>query len=152
MKKFLFMLTALMTLPLTNIVAQTTVSQSSTEVNDTLKNKEERHGFVCTINEIMPTYVGGTEALHDFINKNLKYPAGALQNKQEGRVIVAFCIETDGSLTDVHVIRSLSPELDAEAVRVVKLMPKWNPGSIDGKPSRVRYNIPIKFTLPHKNK
>lgn len=68
-------------------------------------------------------------------------------------MVVGFCIETDGSLTDIRVIKSLTPELDAEAVRVVKLMPKWIPGrSSLGEPQRFKYNIPITFKLPKKAK
>jgi|WetSurMetagenome_2_1015567.scaffolds.fasta_scaffold246561_2 periplasmic protein TonB len=92
--------------------------------------------------EKMPQFPGGEEALLAFIKNNLKYPAVAAEIGIQGRVVLRFVINTDGNVTDINVIRSLSKECDNEAVRVVKLMPKWIPGSQDGK------NVPVYFTLP----
>ena len=96
---------------------------------------------------ILPSFPGGNEALMKFLSANLVYPQEAQQKKLSGRVIVTFVVEEDGSLTDVQVDRGVSPELDAEAVRVVKLMPKWKPAEEKGKRIAVRACQPIHFRL-----
>lgn len=97
--------------------------------------------------EIMPEFVGGADALDEFIKKNIKYPAEAKEKGIQGKVYVQFVVEKDGSITNVIVRRGTNSLLDAEAVRVVKLMPAWKPGSMRGKKVRVRYTLPISFTL-----
>jgi len=82
-----------------------------------------------------------------FLAKNIKYPVAAQQAKIEGRVIVQFVVERDGSISDIHAMRSVSPELDAEAIRVVSLMPKWKPGKQRGKAVPVKFTMPIIFRL-----
>ena len=94
----------------------------------------------------MPTYPGGTEKMFEFIADNLRWP-GDDDSCIQGRVVVSFIVEKDGSLTDVKVIKSLDPAFDKEAIRVVKSMPKWEPGMWRGKPARVNYSIPIRFRL-----
>ena len=95
--------------------------------------------------EQMPEYPGGMSAMIDFLSTNIKYPKDAAKQKVEGRVMVSFVVETDGSLTDVKVARKVFPSLDNEAVRVVKKMPKWIPGTQNDHPVRVRYVLPIVF-------
>ena len=97
--------------------------------------------------DVMPEYPGGTNAMFDFIRKNVKYPESAKKNKQEGRVFVGFVVEKDGSVTNVNVLRGVCEELDNEAVRVVKAMPRWTPGMNEGKPVRVQYTLPVVFKL-----
>ena len=94
----------------------------------------------------MPEYPGGFEKMFEFIANNLRWP-GDDDSCIQGRVVVSFIVEKDGSLTDVKVIKSLDPAFDKEAIRVVKSMPKWEPGMWRGKPARVHYCIPIKFRL-----
>ena len=94
----------------------------------------------------MPKYPGGTEKMFEFIADNLRWP-GDDDSCIQGRVVVSFIVEKDGSLTDVKVIKSVDPAFDKEAIRVVKSMPKWEPGMWRGKPARVHYCIPIKFRL-----
>ena len=94
----------------------------------------------------MPKYPGGIEKMFEFIADNLRWP-GDDDSCIQGRVVVSFIVEKDGSLTDVKVIKSLDPAFDKEAIRVVKSMPKWEPGMWRGKPARVHYCIPIKFRL-----
>ena len=77
----------------------------------------------------------------------MKYPPIAAENGVQGRVIVQFVVEKDGSVTDVHVARSVDPSLDKEAVRVVKVMPKWIPGKQNGSAVRVKYTVPVLFKL-----
>jgi protein TonB len=97
--------------------------------------------------EQMPQFPGGGDAMDQFVNANIKYPPVAKEKRIQGKVYVQFIVEKDGSISDVVVRRGTNELLDAEAVRVVKLMPKWKPGSMKGKPVRVRYTLPITFSL-----
>jgi TonB family protein len=97
--------------------------------------------------EEMPQYPGGVEALMDNLKKNLRYPKEAQDARKEGRVIAQFVVEKDGSITGVEVVRSVDPLLDAEAVRVIREMPKWTPGKQKGEPVRVKFTIPVSFKL-----
>ncbi len=97
--------------------------------------------------EMMPQYPGGLAAMLKYIRENIKYPEQAMKERIQGRVTVSFIIEKDGSISDVKAVRSVHPLLDKEAVRMVKSMPKWSPGKHNGKPVRVRYNIPVMFKL-----
>ena len=97
--------------------------------------------------EQMPEFPGGMEALIDFLSSNVHYPENAVKNDVEGRVLVQFVIEKTGEIGDVKVVRSVDEELDAEAVRVVKSMPKFEPGRINGKAVAVWYTLPIMFKL-----
>ena len=97
--------------------------------------------------EEMPVYPGGMPAMMDFFYKNMKYPKEAFDAKQEGRVIAQFVVEKDGCITDAHIVKSVSPALDAEALRIVNAMPNWTPGRQNGKPVRVKYTVPISFKL-----
>lgn len=89
----------------------------------------------------------GTKALMAFLSRNVKYPVKAEENGIQGRVICSFVVETDGSITEVTVVNPVEPSLDKEAIRVVKSMPKWIPGTQKGKPVRVKYTMPITFRL-----
>lgn len=102
---------------------------------------------VMQIPEEMPKFPGGDKALIEFLQKNVKYPVEAQKKGVEGRVVVNFVVEKDGSLTEIKTVRSVDPLLDEEAVRVVSAMPKWEPGKQKGKPVRVRFNVPISFKL-----
>lgn len=97
--------------------------------------------------EEMPEFVGGSEAMYAFLQANLKYPEVARNNNISGQVFIEFVVERDGSITDVRVLVGVYPELDQEAVRVVRSMPKWKPGKQMGKPVRTFFNIPIRFTI-----
>lgn len=95
----------------------------------------------------MPSFPGGLNGLMTFLAQNMGYPVTAQENGVQGRVTVSFVVETDGSITDVEVARSVDPFLDREAMRIVKAMPKWTPGKKDGKPVRVKYTVPVVFRL-----
>ena len=99
------------------------------------------------IAEDMPAFPGGMEAMIQFISSNIKYPADAKKQKVDGRVLVKFVVEKDGSITEVKVIKPAFPSLDAEAIRVVKAMPKWKPGYQNGQAVRVQFAMPINFSL-----
>lgn len=98
--------------------------------------------------ETMPQFPGGQGVLMKYLAANIKYPASAVKAKKQGRVLVTFVIQKDGSVTNARIARSVDPELDAEALRIVKAMPNWTPGTQDGKPVNVKYIIPVKFSLP----
>ena len=95
----------------------------------------------------MPSFPGGDGALFSYLMKNLKYPEEAKEIGIAGKVIITFVVETDGSITEVTVARGIGPLCDEEAMRVVKSMPNWSPGKQNNIPVRVRFNLPVKFTL-----
>ena len=110
---------------------------------DTTKKKKT---WVC-MPETMPQFPGGQGVLMKYLAANIKYPASAVKAKKQGRVIVTFIVQKDGSITHAKIAKSIDPELDAEALRIVKGMPKWTPGTQNGKPVSVRYMVPVKFSL-----
>ncbi len=96
----------------------------------------------------MPEFPGGQEALAEFLSANVRYPKVAQQNEIQGRVIVQFVVATDGKIENVEVVRTGGdPSLDKEAVRVIKSMPRWQPGRQRGRPVRVKYTVPVNFRL-----
>ena len=99
-------------------------------------------GEVYNMAETMPEFPGGWDALGKFVKDNLRYPKGYTDG---GRVIVQFVVDHDGTVADATVVRSVSPELDAEALRVVRSMPRWKPGTQDGKAVAVRFTLPVLF-------
>lgn len=113
---------------------------------DSMMNIPDKNG-VFLMAEVMPQYPGGTEAMMGFIQSNLRYPASAIEQKVEGISMIRFVVNKSGAVTNITVFRSLSPECDAEAIRVIKLMPVWTPASTKGKPVEVYYTLPFKFKL-----
>ncbi|MBK0381481.1 TonB family protein [Pedobacter sp. SD-b] len=97
--------------------------------------------------ETFPTFNGGLSAFGSFLSHNLRYPSNAIDNNLQGRVYLQFVIEKDGALTDAKVIKGIGGGCDEEALRVINLSPKWNPGTQRGKPVRVNYTVPIFFQL-----
>lgn len=95
----------------------------------------------------MPEFPGGMSALMSFVGKTIKYPTLAQETGTQGRVIVRFIVNADGSISQATVVRPVDPQLDKEAIRVVLTMPRWKPGFQNGKPVRVAYHIPISFVL-----
>lgn len=95
-----------------------------------------------------PSYPGGNEEKRKFLSRHLEYPEDALEELIEGTVVIGFTVEKDGSITNVNVLRSVDPLLDAEALRVSKLMPKWHPGLSQGKTVRTRHKMDIIFKIP----
>ena len=109
--------------------------------------KPEVSNKVFDVVEEMPSFPGGQGALMSFLYSNIKYPVVAQENGVQGRVIVGFVVERDGSITDVKVMRSVDPSLDREAQRVVRAMPRWKPGKQNGSAVRVKYTVPVVFRL-----
>lgn len=104
-------------------------------------------GEVTETAEEIPQFPGGDSAMFEYLTKNLKYPAKAAAANEEGRVVVKFVVEADGSIGETEIIRSASPSLDAEAVRLIKSMPRWTPGKINGQAVACTYTLPINFKL-----
>ena len=109
--------------------------------------KPEVSNKVFDVVEEMPHFPGGPAALQAFLSSNTKYPVVAQENGVQGRVIVSFVVERDGSITDVRVVRSVDPSLDRAASRVVRSMPRWSPGKQNGSTVRVKYTVPVVFRL-----
>lgn len=98
--------------------------------------------------QTMPAYPGGTKALIEFLSKNVKYPVEAKRDGIQGRVLVKFMVDRDGAIAKVKVARSGGDKsLDREAVRVIKAMPDWKPGTVRGNPVNVTYTVPVNFKL-----
>lgn len=107
----------------------------------------KKNDMVFDVVEVMPQFPGGQIAMLQYLMKNIKYPEQAVKEGIQGRVTVRFIVEKDGSISDVKPVLSVHPLLNKEAVRVVKSMPKWTPGKHNGKPVRVRFNLPVMFKL-----
>lgn len=134
MKKiFLIILTILVTL----------VANAQT---DTTKNKNaDSSKIIVDPIEHMPEFPGGIEQFYKYLAMNIHFPREARDNHEHGKVIVRMFIETDGSVSDVRVVRKVSRSIDAEAIRLVKGSPKWNPATIDGVKVRASFSLPISF-------
>ena len=111
------------------------------------KVTEEDPNKIFTSVEKSPEFPGGLDAFGKYLGNNIHYPAVARENGTQGRVILQFVVEKDGSLTDIHVVRSLGDGCDDEAIRVLKKSPHWTPGIQNGRPVRCAYTVPIAFTL-----
>lgn len=109
--------------------------------------QEAEQNKVFDVVEQQPQFPGGMGALNQWLGSNIKYPAMAVENGIEGRVIVQFVVERDGSVSGVHVVRGVDSSLDREATRVVAQMPKWIPGKQNGSAVRVKYTVPVTFRL-----
>ena len=130
-------------LVLMSLMAMCCLMTAHAQKNSLLQTEQKIYDTV----EQLPEYTGGMQAMIEFLQANMKYPEDAVNQKVEGRVMVQFVVETDGSVSDVHVAKSVFPSLDAEAIRVVQSMPKWTPGKDKGKVVRVQYTLPIVFRM-----
>ncbi|QNR84544.1 energy transducer TonB [Pedobacter riviphilus] len=108
-------------------------------------NPNKVYDFVSV--EKQPAFPGGISKFYDYLAKEMKYPDAAKKNKTQGKIFASFIVEKDGTLTDVQVIRGLTTETDAEALRVLRKSPKWQPAQQKGIPVRVKYNIAVNFTM-----
>ena len=121
------------------------------DIKDTAKSKEVEELVYCYVTEQMPQYPGGESELLNFVYKNLKYPESASKNKIQGKVIVRFVITESGEVEKVQVVRSLQAECDKEAIRVIKLLPKFIPGKQNGKTTNVWYTLPVTYKLENNH-
>ncbi len=126
-------------------------ADDDTEMEEYIPPEEDDEEIVeaeiFTVVEAMPEFPGGMAKLMGFLGKNIKYPPLAKESGIQGRVFINFVVEPNGQISNVKVLRGIGGGCDEEAVRVVNSMPKWKPGMQRGKPVRVSYNLPVKFTL-----
>lgn len=134
-------------------------AQSSSE--KTIQNSEKaefiegplalpKQEIIFTVVEQMPEYKGGEEAMYKYLASNISYPSEAKENKQEGIVYISFVVMKDGSIDRAKIIRDIGYGCGLEALRVIKIMPKWNPGMNNGFPVNVEYTIPVSFLMSPK--
>ncbi len=136
-------------------VAETTIASTEETgkavevkyVAPVVEEPEPEEETIFQVVEQMPEFPGGMSALMQYLGKNIKYPTIAQENGVQGRVIVQFVVNRDGTIVDPVVVRSVDPYLDKEAIRVIKTMPKWKPGQQRGKAVRVKYTVPVTFKL-----
>ncbi|OFY22819.1 MAG: hypothetical protein A2W98_09570 [Bacteroidetes bacterium GWF2_33_38] len=124
-----------------------TISKADAVISVPTENTNVGNQDPMTQVEKMPEFVGGMEALIQYISKNIKYPKSAAKAGVEGKVFVSFFVNEDGAISGVVVEKGVSPELDKEALRVISKMPKWTPGENQGKPVKVALTLPIQFKL-----
>lgn len=132
------------------IIASTEETGAAVEVKYVpvvIEEEEPEEQTIFEVVENMPEFPGGQAALMQFLSKNIKYPTIAQENGTQGRVIIQFVVNRDGTVVDPVVVRSVDPYLDKEALRVVGTMPKWKPGMQRGKAVRVKYTVPVMFRL-----
>lgn len=145
-KYLLFVPLAIALLAMNNTTIRANVQKKVVKTTKVTK-KTGTNDKVYVVVEQMPSFPGGDSALLKYLFENIKYPMSALKAQKQGRVMVRFTVEKDGAITNVKVARSVTPSLDAEAVRAIKSMPKWSPGKQGGQPVRVNYNVPVSFRL-----
>lgn len=126
---------------------QTADDESTTKALSPVAVDQDENPLKLRVVQQLPEFPGGMVELMKWITKTLRYPYAAQQQKIEGRVLVTFIINRDGSIANIKVMKSVHPLLDNEARRIVKLMPHWKPGIEDGKPCRTMFAIPIEFKL-----
>jgi TonB family protein len=131
------------TLPVTfQLSAVSEISQKTQSVN----SEVDANGAYNVVEE-MPEFPGGNNELMKYLTSSIKYPAEAVESAFQGRVVVSFIVNKDGSISDIKVLRGVASALDKEAIRVVSAMPKWIPGKMKGEAVRVKYTLPVTFKL-----
>ena len=135
-------------------VAESVQQDTPTSIDEThvvtyasTPKEEEEQGEIYQVAEEQPMYPGGMQELMKFIQTNIKYPKEAQERGIQGRVIVQFVVNKDGSISEETVVKSVDPQLDAEAIRILRNMPNWEPGKQKGGPVRVRFTLPVSFKL-----
>ena len=119
--------------------SETMINEPASASSDTAK--------IFTAVQKEPAFPGGLDAFYKYLQQTVRYPAKSFENRIQGKVLITFIVEKDGSLTDIKVAKGVSEDIDAEAVRVMTISPKWNPGTQNAKPVRVQYTMPLSFTL-----
>ena len=112
-----------------------------------VETKEVEEDVIHVSVEVMPEFPGGMDKLLQFINDNMKYPTKAQTEGMQGKVIVQFIIDEDGYIIEPNIVRSVESSLDNEALRLIKMLPQWRPGTLKGKAVKVKYTVPVAFKL-----
>lgn len=152
---FILPVVLFLTITVSSVVTEKVVAQSNTEAEketSATRNQSPQEEDVFMVVEKMPEYPGGNDARVKFLVENVKYPEEARKNGVSGTVYVSFIVEKDGEISNVKVVRGVDELLDNEAVRVVKMMPAYDPGMQRGKPVRVQFTLPIQFNLDSGSK
>ena len=129
-----------------NVRAQVAIVAEPPEIEKVNPGQQKEDQVFIEV-DVHPEYPGGMDALMKFLMENLRYPQEARNERIQGTVFVTFVVEKDGSVTDIKTLRGVAPSLDEESIRVVKAMPKWEPGVLKGEPVRVQFNLPLRFIL-----
>ena len=129
----------------TDEIAAEPPTEAPTAVTKVLEIEEDNTPF--TTVEVQPSFMGGNSEMYKFLGKNLKYPTAAQRANIQGKVFLSFIVEKDGSITDIETMKGIGFGCDEEAMRVVKLMPKWTAGKQNGRNVRVKFTIPVFFKL-----
>ncbi len=143
--KYLIIGLTLCTLTISNLFAQDNTKETTDSISTDLTNQK-----VFDKVEKQPEFPGGSKNLHSFISSRLRYPKNAFKKGIEGVVVCSFIVSSTGKVEDIQVVRSVHPTLDTEAINVLKLMPKWEPGETNGVAVDVYFTLPIRFKLPLK--
>lgn len=130
----------------TGEIRRTEVYNSGELLNGKLFDKDGRELDFFPM-EQMPEFPGGEMEMMKWVSKNVRYPSRAYRAKAQGMVVVSFVVDKDGTITETEILKSVHPDIDAEAIRVIIQMPKWKPGKQEGEPVRVRYSLPLKFSF-----
>lgn len=137
----------LLLMPLLALLIAAFACNSETEEVQSKQMKNTPGGTVYMVVDKMPEFPGGTQGLMNYLAENIEYPETAIQDSIEGKVFISFVIDKDGSIYDVEVLRGVREDLDNEAIRVVRDMPDWIPGEQNGVKVKVKFNLPVKYTL-----
>jgi protein TonB len=129
----------------TDEIAAEPPTEDPTAVTKVLEIEEDNTAFITV--EVQPSFIGGNSEMYKFLGKNLKYPTAAQRANIQGKVFLSFIVEKDGSITDIETMKGIGFGCDEEAMRVVKLMPKWIAGKQNGRNVRVKFTIPVFFRL-----
>jgi protein TonB len=148
MKNFLFLI--LLLVPVA-IFSQNKKNQAPPPPPPKQAVSQQNAKEIFTVVEQMPSFPGGEKALDQFIREHMIYPTEAAQHGTQGKVYVTFVVEADGTLSEIALLRGIGSGCDEEAVRIVKAMPKWNPGMQRGVAVRVQFNQLIKFEINKEN-
>lgn len=122
------------------------MAQNSKKPNPPTPPAQLKNGVYFMVDD-QPAFPGGPKAFMKYIAQNIKYPKNDMENNVQGRAVVQFVVERDGSLTEIKTVRAPSKAMGDEAIRVLKRSPKWKPGKVKGKPVRAMYTVPVNFAL-----
>jgi TonB family protein len=123
---------------------------STVDFGQQKKSTAVKAGFGVAIAQSQPTFPGGSDSLSMFLNKNLQYPEQASLEGIHGKVWVGFIVDKDGNIKDERILKSVDESIDNEALRLVRLMPLWKPGTINNSPADMQYILPIEFVIPKR--
>ncbi len=115
-------------------------------------NNKLKAGFGVSVAQMQPEFPGGSDSLQAFLKRTINYPPQAKKENIHGKVYVGFMVTKEGKVTDIRILSGTNELLDAEALRVAKLLPDWKPGTVDGNPVKVQFILPIDFVVPENIK